>query len=258
MAWAIVAIAVGAFWIGRSSGGPASGSISRSKRASDVPSVTKPVTANPPVAPLVAGPNSPVDEDWSQFALLLVDVQNDFLTQDMEARHTDYANNVAELLVVCREQGIEVIHLRTEFTPSTELSAAYQIIFSQHLPCMAGSLGVLAPAFAVEFPGERIFRKTNFNGFTVDGLTRYLDARGKKHVLLAGMTTDLCVLATALGAVDKGFVVSVVADCCLSSSDPAHSFVLNHYDGFLFDTVSHLALKHRRRQWLDQLKLIKP
>lgn len=46
------------------------------------------------------------------------------------------------------------------------------------------------------------------------------------HLTLAGVSTDCCVLSTALAAADAGCFVEVVADACAGSSDEAHEGAL--------------------------------
>lgn len=42
------------------------------------------------------------------------------------------------------------------------------------------------------------------------------------HLVLAGVTTDCCVITTALAAVDAGVYVQVVADACAGSDAESH------------------------------------
>jgi nicotinamidase-related amidase len=48
-------------------------------------------------------------------------------------------------------------------------------------------------------------------------------------LVVTGAETDMCVLATVLGAVDLGFRVVVVADALCSSSDQSHDALLGLY-----------------------------
>lgn len=46
------------------------------------------------------------------------------------------------------------------------------------------------------------------------------------HLVLAGVSTDCCVLSTALAAADAGATVTVVADACAGASDEDHDRAL--------------------------------
>jgi nicotinamidase-related amidase len=48
-------------------------------------------------------------------------------------------------------------------------------------------------------------------------------------VVVSGAETDVCVLATALGAVDLGFRVIIVEDALCSSSDTGHDALMTMY-----------------------------
>jgi nicotinamidase-related amidase len=45
--------------------------------------------------------------------------------------------------------------------------------------------------------------------------------------MLAGVSTDCCVLSTALAAADDGVTVQVVADACAGISDESHAKTLD-------------------------------
>ena len=51
-------------------------------------------------------------------------------------------------------------------------------------------------------------------------------------LVLCGAATDCCVLATALGAVDAGAAVRVVADACAGSTPEAHDHALALLEAF--------------------------
>ncbi|WP_431218640.1 cysteine hydrolase family protein [Leifsonia xyli] len=51
--------------------------------------------------------------------------------------------------------------------------------------------------------------------------------RGSQDVVLAGVSTDCCVLSTALGAADAGVRIRVVADGCAGLSDADHQRALD-------------------------------
>ena len=77
-------------------------------------------------------------------------------------------------------------------------------------------------------PGEVIDKKVYSPWFQPE-LNASLNRRGVECVIVSGGETDVCVLATVLGAVDRGYRVVVVKDGLCSSSDMAHDASLTLY-----------------------------
>lgn len=75
-------------------------------------------------------------------------------------------------------------------------------------------------------PGT-ILDKTTFSSLADGPLSGLLKARGIDTLVLAGAETDVCVLATLLDAVDRGYRVVVAADAVTSGSLAAHDAVLD-------------------------------
>jgi nicotinamidase-related amidase len=193
------------------------------------------------------------NQPWADFALVLVDMQNDFFDEGMRSRHPEFSEHVTELLAFCRSEGVEVVHLRTEYGAMHELPETLQVSVGR-IPCLRGSIGAMPLNCARELLNEKIVYKVGFGGFAAPELKAYLDEKGRRHLLIAGLTTDLCVFATAVGAVENGFNVSIVEDCCLSSSDESHRFFIYRYRDFLFDTPSHHAISGHRKKWIKALR----
>ncbi len=53
------------------------------------------------------------------------------------------------------------------------------------------------------------------------------DRAGQAPLVLAGVSTDCCVLSTALAAADAGMQVRVVADACAGADDGSHAKTLD-------------------------------
>jgi len=58
------------------------------------------------------------------------------------------------------------------------------------------------------------FDKLTFGGYDDEAIRTAIDESGRKNVLVFGTETHICVLQTALGAMDAGYQVLVVDDCC--------------------------------------------
>lgn len=161
-------------------------------------------------------------------ALVVVDLQNDF------------ADPVGSLAVVGGEDVIASVNREVrEATEAGALVVATQDWHPESTPhfakdggvwpvhCVGGTWGAaLAPGFELPADAPRVRKGTNgedgYSGFTMrdpetaqetstelEGLLR---RRGIERVVVAGLATDYCVLATALDAVRLGFAVGLVAD----------------------------------------------
>ncbi len=64
----------------------------------------------------------------------------------------------------------------------------------------------------------RIKRGGTLNGFLDPAFVDAVKGLGRSNLILAGLTTDICLFHTARGAIEAGYEVQVVADACGSSS----------------------------------------
>lgn len=87
----------------------------------------------------------------------------------------------------------------------------------------------LMPELAGFVPPARVIDKSVYSPWLDPALGGLL-ARGRVNtVLLSGGETDICILATALGAIDRGFRVVLAADALCSSSDRTHDQLMDLY-----------------------------
>ena len=91
------------------------------------------------------------ERDWERFALLLIDVQVDFYGPKTAERFEAFPANVSRLLSLCREEGIEVVHLRAGFEPDrSDWMPMYTLGGS--IPCIRGTAGAEVLPCAREAP----------------------------------------------------------------------------------------------------------
>lgn len=87
----------------------------------------------------------------------------------------------------------------------------------------------LLPELAGVVPPAKVVDKTVYSPW-LDPALDGLPGRGRVDTLLVtGGETDVCVLTTALGAIDRGFRVVLVADVLCSSSDRMHDALIHLY-----------------------------
>jgi nicotinamidase-related amidase len=87
----------------------------------------------------------------------------------------------------------------------------------------------LLPPLASLCPPATVIDKTRYSAFVERRLFQHLQSREADGLIVTGSETDVCVLATVLGAVDLGYRVIVVRDAVCSSSDEGHDALMTLY-----------------------------
>jgi len=75
--------------------------------------------------------------------------------------------------------------------------------------------------------GEPIVDKPGFSSFYATDLERLLTTRGIRHLMICGVTTDVCVHSTVRDAVDRGYEPLLVTDCCAATIEANHLAAIN-------------------------------
>jgi nicotinamidase-related amidase len=91
-----------------------------------------------------------------------------------------------------------------------------------------GSIDLLPPLARLAPPAQVIDKRV-YSPWMEPALDQLLRARGIDSLVVTGAETDVCVLATVLGAVDRGYRVVIPTDALCSSSDHTHDAMLTLY-----------------------------
>ncbi|MTE17149.1 cysteine hydrolase family protein [Nocardia aurantiaca] len=179
-------------------------------------------------------PAQPADFPFApdSLALVVIDMQRDFLLPGGfgESLGNDVAllraviDPLAALLAAARAAGIPVIHTREGHLPDLSDCPPAKLLRGNpsHRIGDAGRFGrilirgeyghdiidELAPAegeFVIDKPGKGAFYATELS----DVLVR----NGIRHLLITGVTTEVCVHTTVREANDRGYECLVVSDC---------------------------------------------
>jgi nicotinamidase-related amidase len=109
----------------------------------------------------------------------------------------------------------------------------------------------LIPDLAALVPPAQVFDKHVYSPWLEGDLDGLLQRRGIDTLVVSGGETDVCVLGTILGAVDRGYRIVVATDGLCSSSDEAHDASLSLYQrryGQQVETATtETILRHWRR-----------
>ncbi|KAB2654854.1 cysteine hydrolase [Brucella tritici] len=76
-------------------------------------------------------------------------------------------------------------------------------------------------------PPARVFDKAVYSPWTNGRLFRTFQAEAVETVVITGGETDVCVLATVMGAIDLGFRVVVLSDAICSGADETHDKIID-------------------------------
>ncbi|MCM1171113.1 MAG: cysteine hydrolase [Clostridium sp.] len=123
--------------------------------------------------------------------LLVVDTQKGIMDDRLYA-FEQVRKNINLLISEARKNNIEVVFVRHDDGPGTGFSKGDDDfeIFSEFEP----------------LEGEKIFDKTvNSALHKMTGLTDYLDDKGIKSIMVAGLQTDFCIDATIKSGFDHGY-----------------------------------------------------
>ncbi|NVP58348.1 cysteine hydrolase family protein [Mycoplana rhizolycopersici] len=95
-------------------------------------------------------------------------------------------------------------------------------------------------------PPARIFDKVTYSPWLNGQLHSLLSREGIEKLVLTGGETDVCVMATALGAIDLGYKVILLKDAVCSTADRTHDAALE----LLGNRFSVQMEVMRTEQWL--------
>jgi ureidoacrylate peracid hydrolase len=161
-------------------------------------------------------------------ALLVVDMQRGFL-EPGAAMEVPQARSIVpavrDLVALFRGKALAVAFSQFVYSPAAPLLVGE--LHPEHRPaipgrpagfghpsssCLEGDPSVevvpeLAPA-----PGELTVRKHWYDAFAGTPLDGALRARGVRSLVVTGTMTDICVLATVVGAFNREYRVTVVED----------------------------------------------
>ncbi len=205
-----------------------------------------PLPSSGPGQGLVDATPGPFPLPVGALALVVIDMQRDFLLPGGfgESLGNDVSllqrvvPPLTRLLDAARDAGILVVHTReghkrdlSDCPPAKLLRGSPSKRIGDPGPygriLIRGEYGHdilddLAPA-----PGEVVIDKPGKGAFYATDLERVLRDAGVTHLLVTGVTTEVCVHTTVREANDRGFDVLVVSDCVGSYFPEFHRIALD-------------------------------
>ena len=187
-----------------------------------------------------------IDLDPSTCALLIIDMQRDFLEpggfgealgNDVgELRHA--IAPTARFLAAWRKAGLGVIHTReghrpdlSDLPPSKKVRGGGPLSIGDAGPLgrilVRGEVGHGIIDELAPIAGEPVIDKPGKGAFYATDLQTVLTARNIRQLLVAGVTTEVCVHTTIREANDRGYDCVALSDCCASYFPHFHRTALD-------------------------------
>ena len=163
-------------------------------------------------------------------ALILIDMQKGMASPHAGLRNNPHAEaNIARLLAAWRGAGATVVHVR-------------HISRSPTSPFAPGQAGAEFQEALQPLAHEHVVEKNVPDAFINTALERWLRVRGLQQVVLAGVSTNNSVEASARTAGNLGFATHVVSDATFAfgmrdyagverTPDEVHAMALANLDG---------------------------
>ncbi|WP_040791551.1 cysteine hydrolase family protein [Nocardia paucivorans] len=171
--------------------------------------------------------------------LLMIDMQNSYLTQDVRDaygwppiwRLSEVVDECRALLEAARSTGIPVIYSRQVSCPAlTPRSARHRRSRADRVPRLSDAERLwrsqIMDAVAPE-PGDLVLHKTRHSFFTYTELDPVLRGLGLDRLIVAGLQTNVCVEATVRSALERNFEVAVAEDAVTTDGPALHHGSLN-------------------------------
>jgi len=173
-------------------------------------------------------------------ALVIIDVQEDFLSPDGPPGQwgIDFGllepplKKIEALIPAARAAGVVPVFVRVVTTPETDSTALKLLHRRKGRPdesvalCRAGTKGADYYRIRPE-PGDIEIEKVLYSSFVGTDLDAQLRARGIDTLVVTGFTTDCCVDCTVRDAFHLNYNVFLVADACAAYEETLHWGALN-------------------------------
>jgi nicotinamidase-related amidase len=82
--------------------------------------------------------------------------------------------------------------------------------------------GNIWPQLLAVFPNQRPIERTSMNSWDDKNFVAAIEKSGRKKIILAGLWTETCVALPTIQAMQDGYEIYVVEDCCGDVSQLAH------------------------------------
>ena len=165
-------------------------------------------------------------------ALIVVDMQRGFLDEGaaMEVPPgRGVIPNIRRLIDCCRDVDVPIIYTRFVYSP--KVPNLIGELHSQHKPpiccCMLGDESVEIVPELQPTASDLVVDKHGYDAFHNTNLDYALRSLKREQLIVTGVMTDICVLATVTSALHHEYQAWVVSDGTATLWDDVQGFALN-------------------------------
>jgi len=163
-------------------------------------------------------------------ALLIVDMLKDFIDEGAPL-HVPAGKGIVEHIAgeirYAREKGRPIIYLCDRHAPDDPEFEVWPPHAVSNTPG-AEVIDELKPR-----PGDHVIEKAYYYGFFKTRLESLLEELDIEEVLICGVVTNICVLYTAVDALQRGLRVIVPETCVAALDERDHEFALRQINEIL-------------------------
>ena len=156
-------------------------------------------------------------------ALLIVDMQNDFVLPDAPAVIAGaYATvpRIREILGYFRQANLPVFHIiRSYFSDGSNIEITRRNAFLSRPYAVPGTRGAEIIDGLTPVEGEIVITKPRFSGFFGTNLEKRLKGLGISQVVICGTQYPNCIRATAFDAISCDFSTTVITDATSAATE---------------------------------------
>lgn len=162
----------------------------------------------------------------TRFALLIIDMQNDFVLDGKPLQVTGSQSIIPQIKLVLdlfRLRGLPIFHvIRVHRPDGSDVEIMRQELFKKTPFAVEGTVGAGVIDELAPKSGEYLLSKIRMSAFIGTTLDLMLRTRGVDEIVVTGIQTPNCIRTTAFDALAYNYRVTLVVDASAAQTDEIH------------------------------------